>query len=158
MPTIYIETTVVSYLTALPSRDPILLAHQQVTHNWWHERRSSYRCVTSDEVLREAGLGHPVASARRTEALRGIEVLAVSEPIRELARSIVVADILPPHLFSDAIHATIASVHEVDILLTWNCRHLANPSIMRRLRAFLADLRFTLPEICTPVTLAEGEL
>ena len=153
METIYIETTVVSYLVANPSRDSILAAHQQLTRQWWHDERQRYQCVTSREVLREAGMGDAEMSRRRAEVLAGLTVLKVEDSARELARAIVAEKILPPAAVSDAIHAVVAAQHQVNILLTWNCRHLANPHLLGRLRAFLAARELVLPEICTPIEL-----
>ena len=85
METIYIETTIVSYLVAKPSRDLILAAHQKITQEWWREERENYRCVTSEEVLREVSLGDPAMSRRRVETLAEIAVLA-AEVAREFGR------------------------------------------------------------------------
>ncbi len=153
METIYIETTVVSYLVANSSRDSILAAHQQLTLQWWQDERQRYQCVTSREVLREASLGDAEMSRRRTEALAGLTVLVVEDSARGLARAILAERILPPAAASDAIHAVVASQHRVDILLTWNCRHLANPHLLGKLRKFMAGHGLALPEICTPIEL-----
>ncbi len=154
METVYIETTVVSYLVANPSRDSILAAHQQITRQWWQDERQRYHCVTSSEVWREASLGDAEMSLRRVEALAGLTVLAVADSARDLARAILADQILPPAAASDAIHAVVASQHRVDILLTWNCRHLANPHLLGRVRKFMAGHGLVLPEVCTPIELA----
>jgi hypothetical protein len=151
METIYIETTVVSYLVANPSRDSILAAHQQLTRQWWQDERQRYHCVTSREVLREVSLGDVEMSRRRSEALAGLTVLEVEDSARELARGILVERLLPPVAASDAIHAVVAAQNGVNILLTWNCRHLANPHLLGKLRAFMAVRGLVLPEICTPI-------
>jgi hypothetical protein len=155
METVYIETTIVSYLVANPSRDSILAAHQQLTRQWWQNERQRYQCVTSREVLREASLGDPEMSRRRSEALAGLDILAVDDSARGLASAILAEQLLPPAAMSDAIHAVVASQHRVDILLTWNCRHLANPHLLGRLRSFMAGHALALPEICTPIELVE---
>ena len=154
METIYIETTIVSYLVANPSRDLILTAHQEITRDWWWDARGHYRCVTSEEVIREVSLGDPAMSHRRVEALSGIAVLRVDDAGRALAKELVQERLLPPTAISDALHAAVASLHNVDYLLTWNCRHLANPHLQKRLRTFMAGHKLVLPEICTPIDLA----
>lgn len=154
MESVYIETTVVSYLVANPNQDPLLAAHQQLTRQWWQDERHLYHCVTSSEVWREASLGDPEMGRRRTAALAGLTMLAVEDSALALARAILAERILPPAAASDAIHAVVASQHRVDILLTWNCRHLANPHLLGRLRRFLAERGLALPEICTPLELA----
>jgi hypothetical protein len=147
METIYIETTVVSYLVANPSQDSILAAHQQLTRQWWQDERQRYQCVTSREVLREASLGDAEMSRRRAEVLAGLTVLMVEDSARELARAILAEKLLPPAAASDAIHAVVAAQNRVNILLTWNCRHLANPHLLAKLRTFMAARGLVLPEI-----------
>jgi hypothetical protein len=154
METVYIETTIVSYLVANPSRDSILAAHQKLTRQWWQEGRLRYKCVTSEEVLREASLGDAEMSRRRAGALAGMTALLVDDLARGLARELLAEKILPPAAASDAIHAAVASLNQVNILLTWNCRHLANPHLLGRLRELMARRGLTLPEICTPIELA----
>jgi hypothetical protein len=135
------------------SRDRILAAHQELMQEWWMEERQRYNCVTSEEVLREASLGDATMGRRRTKALAGIPVLLVEDAARELARSLLVEKILPSAAASDAIHIAVSSLNGVNFLLTWNCRHLANPHLLGRLREFMARRELSLPEICTPVEL-----
>jgi predicted nucleic acid-binding protein len=153
METVYIETTVVSLLVARPSRDPIIAAHQQITRRWWQDRRLRFHCVTSEEAVREASQGDPEMSRLRLEALAVLPVLPVTETARGLAKELLRKGLLPPQAVSDAIHAAVASTESIETLLTWNCRHLANPSILRSLRAFMSAHGLQLPEVCTPVEL-----
>jgi predicted nucleic acid-binding protein len=139
---------------AKPSRDLILAAHQKITQEWWREERENYRCVTSEEVLREVSLGDPAMSRRRVETLAEIAVLRVDDAVRLLAKELVQEQLLPPAAVSDALHAAVATLHQVDYLLTWNCRHLANPHLQKGLRTFMAGHKLVLPEICTPIDLA----
>jgi hypothetical protein len=151
METVYIETTIVSYLVANPSREAILAAHQQLTRQWWQNERTRYECVASSEVVREAALGDVEMSRLRLEALAGLTALAVDDSARHLARALLATGILPAAAAADALHAVVASQHQINILLTWNCRHLANPHVTGRLRAFMLQHGLVLPEICTPV-------
>jgi hypothetical protein len=153
MQTVYVETTIVSYLAANPSRDPVLAAHQTLTRLWWQDERRRYTCLTSEEVLREASMGDAEMSRRRGQLLAELTILGADESARNLARQLLVEKILPLTAASDALHAAVASVQGVNILLTWNCRHLANPHILGHLRNFMARRNFVLPEICTPVEL-----
>ena len=153
METVYIETTIVSYLVANPSRDPLVAAHQTLTREWWQNERQHYQCVTSQEMLREALLGDPEMSRRRSESLAGLTVLEVGESTRNLARELLAENLLPPAAASDAIHAAVSSLQGVNILLTWNCRHLANPHLLGKLRSFMARHGLALPEVCTPIEL-----
>lgn len=153
MKTVYIETTIVSYLVARPSRDLVLAAHQQVTREWWQSGRERYQCVTSSEVVREASDGDSEMSRMRLAALETLDVLKVDERVLEIAGAIIEEGILSPKVLPDAIHAAMAATHGADILLTWNCRHLANPELLPRLRSFMERRGLRLPEICTPVEL-----
>jgi predicted nucleic acid-binding protein len=110
--------------------------------------------VTSEEVLREVSLGDPAMSRRRVETLAEIAVLRVDDAVRLLAKELVQEQLLPPAAVSDALHAAVATLHQVDYLLTWNCRHLANPHLQKGLRTFMAGHKLVLPEICTPIDLA----
>lgn len=150
---VYIETTIVSLLVARPSRDIVMAGHQAETRQWWDEKRVQYRCVTSEEVFREASRGDAEMVRLRLEALNELPVLDVDERVLRIAEEILRDRILPPNVSSDAIHATVAAMHGANILLTWNCRHLANPDLLPRLRKFMERHGFELPEVCTPVEL-----
>lgn len=150
---IYIETTIVSLLVARPSRDIVMAGHQAETRQWWNEKRGQSRCVTSDEVLREASRGDPEMVRLRLGALNELPVLEVDERVLTIAGEVIRERILPPTASSDAIHATMAAMHGASILLTWNCRHLANPDLLPRFRKFMERHGFELPEVCTPVEL-----
>lgn len=119
----------------------------------WQTERGRYKCVTSEEVLREAALGDAEMSRRRAELLAELIVLEAGESVRNLARDLVAERILPPGAASDAIHVAITSLQGVDILVTWNCRHLANPHLLGKLRNFMVRHGLVLPEICTPIEL-----
>lgn len=153
MEIVYIETTIVSYLVANPSRDPILAAHQQVTRQWWQGQRSSYHCLVSGETLAEAARGDVEQARLRLEALQGLPVLPITAEVEALADAILQSGSLPATVRSDAIHVAAATLAGVDFLLTWNCRHLANPHLQKQLRAFMAARGLALPEICTPIEL-----
>ena len=153
METVYIETTIVSYLVANPSRDPLVAAHQNLTRDWWQNERHRYHCVTSEEVLREALRGDSEMSRLRSESLAGLTILEVGESALHLARELLAEHLLPPAAASDAIHAAVSSLQGVNILLTWNCRHLANPHLLGQLRNFMSRHGLTLPEVCTPIEL-----
>ena len=101
--------------------------------------------------MREAALGDAEMSRRRLEALAGLTALALDDSARHLARALLAAGILPAAAAADALHAVVASQHRINILLTWNCRHLANPHVTGRLRVFMQQHALGLPEICTPV-------
>lgn len=148
--TVYIETTIVSYLTARPSRDLFVAAWQNMTAEWWKKRSAEFDLVTSEAVWNEAKKGDAEAAQRRIEALAGIEILPVVDAVESLAEKLISAKALPPHAVIDALHIAYSAVHEVDYLLTWNFRHLDNAESKPLIRTICAIHGFTSPEICTP--------
>ena len=98
-------------------------------------------------------MGDAEMSRRRIEALAGLTILKVDEPARRLAQAILDERLLPSVASSDAIHAVVAAQNGVNILLTWNCRHLANPHLLAKLRTFMTARGLVLPEVCTPIEL-----
>lgn len=154
---VYIETTVVSYLTAWPSRDVVLAGHQAVTHEWWNTRRTAYELCVSQLVRSEASAGDAEAARDRLAVLQTMTVLETTEAALELARELIRADALPAKAADDALHIAVAAVHAVPYLLTWNCRHLANATMRPMIEAACAAKGFKAPIICTPEELLGAE-
>ena len=147
---VYIETTIVSYLTAWPSRDVVRLAHETITREWWAVDRPNYRLCTSDFVIEESSAGDSSAAVERLKALEGIDRLWVTAAALDLAEQLVEALNLPERARLDAAHVAVAAVHAIDFLLTWNCRHLANANLASKIeRACLAS-GYVSPRIITP--------
>lgn len=147
---VYIETSVVSYLAARPSRDPIVAGHQKSTHKWWRERRRDFDLFCSQLVVQEASAGDSDAAAKRLRLLRHVPVLVAAEAIGELARRITKSGGIPSEASEDAVHVAFAVVHGMDYLVTWNCRHIANAQIRHNLSATCNAAGYELPVICTP--------
>jgi predicted nucleic acid-binding protein len=150
MPRLYLETSVISYLTAKPSSDIITAAHQLITARWWSLRRAGFELVISELVLEEAARGDAAAAARRLGALEGISLLGITPAVSELAGSIVQAQLLPVKAFPDALHIAAASVHAVEYLLTWNCSHIANAERLPHVTTLVEEAGFAMPFVCTP--------
>jgi hypothetical protein len=154
-PIVYIETSIVSYLTARQSRDLIAVAHQQLTLEWWEKVRPQVDCVISGFVVQEASRGDPNAAQKRLEILTQLRVLELNEEIRTLASQYFATLQIPESSKTDAFHMAVAVWHKTDYILTWNCRHIANG----RVRKILEELNFKLhvktPVICTPEELME---
>lgn len=147
---VYVETSLVSYLTARPSRDLVVAAHQQISLDWWERRRKDFDLVASLLVVNEARLGDPEAARRRLALLDGIPLLEVTDTAQLLAVTIVQEGLLPQTAYPDALHIATAAVHEVDYLLTWNCSHIANAEILPRVGPICGRFGLSLPYICTP--------
>lgn len=150
---IYIESTIPSYVVARPARDLIQAAHQQLTRDWWDLQREKHELFTSQLVLDEIARGESEMAKRRLALLADLALLESTEEARNLTRSIMDSGLLPAKAEGDAAHIALATVHEMDILLTWNCRHIANASIVGQLRRMVAKHDYTLPEIYTPAEL-----
>lgn len=154
---VYIETTVVSYLTARPSRDVVIAGHQQVTHEWWYTRRTDYELCVSQLVLDEAGAGDPQAAQERLAVLQPMLVLEMTSEALELANELVQAGALPAKAAGDALHIAIAATKGIPFLLTWNCRHLANAVVRPMIEDVCKGKGFKAPIICTPEELLEAK-
>lgn len=150
--TVYLETTIMSYLAALPSRDLIKAARQEVTWEWWNKRRGAYRVYASQVVARE---GDPDAARRRLELLSDIPLLDVTDEAINLAAELISRGLLPDAAADDALHLGVAAVHGMDYLLTWNCTHLANAAFRNSISFWLAEKGYDPPSVCTPDELME---
>ena len=148
--TLYIETTILSYLAARPSRDIIVQAHQQITWDWWEHQRENYGLYISEIVIQEIMEGDPEAVKRRESFIKNLSILDISDGVRNLARDLAKFLNLPKRAELDALHLGFAIEYEIDYLLTWNCSHLANGLIMSRLKEFELKTSRFMPVIVTP--------
>jgi len=149
-PTLYLESSVVSYLTNRLSRDLIVAGHQQITQEWWETSRQGFDIYVSEAVLREIQRGDSDAAARRASAVQGFPVLAATEESEDLARTYQEKLGLPPDAELDAIHLAFSVAYQMGYLLTWNCAHLANGVVIRRLHVLNETMGRPTPIIITP--------
>lgn len=150
MDTVYIETSIVSYLRQKPSSQVITAARQLLTYQWWNNERTKYELVVSQYVIDEASAGDATHAADRLLALDGIPLLPPAPEITHIANEIMSRAILPAKAQVDALHIAAVAHHRVQYLLTLNCRHIANAKILPRIHAALTDLGVPIPVICTP--------
>ena len=150
MPTVYLETTIPSYLAAGPSRDLVIAAHQQITHDWWQSALQRFDVYVSEAVLDEIRSGDPEAAARRLAIIERLPVLRLSEDVRSLVHEYDQRLGLVGRARADLPHFAFAVAYEVDYLVTWNCSHIANGEIIRRLMAANAELGRPTPLVVTP--------
>lgn len=156
MESVYLETTLISYLVARPSRDLLVAAHQQTTQDWWSERRREFECYISQVVLDEAAAGDPEEAKKRVAIIGDFPVLEATEEAESLAVAIMAAGVIPSRAVRDAAHIAVAAVSNIDYLLTWNCKHLANAQIIRRISVVCNKAGYNMPIICTPEELMGG--
>jgi len=150
MKTVYIETSVISYLTAKPSDNLVASAWQKTTTDWWETQRPRFKLYTSQLVIEEASQGDHDAAARRLDALRKIPLLKTADAAVALAKTFLEQGALPAKAIDDAMHIALAAVHEIDYLLTWNCRHIDNAETKPVIRNICITQGISCPEICTP--------
>ena len=148
-PRVYIETSVVSYLTSRSNRDLIVAAHQQITTELW-AHRDAFEFYASELVLAEAGRGDAHAAAQRLAVLNGIPLLKVSSQARDLGKLLVQELAIPSKAIEDAYHVAVAAVQGMDYLITWNCTHIANLQMQRKIERICIDAGYVPAVIGTP--------
>ena len=156
-PTVYIETSVVSYLTARPSRDVVVAAYQQVTREWWDRVADRFDLVASELVVAEASAGDTDATRTRLKVLEAITLLDATEDAAELAGKLTALGAVPQRAAEDAVHIAIAVTNGIDYLVTWNFRHLANAAMRSRIERICRQEGYDPVVICTPNELMEPD-
>lgn len=156
LPFAYIETTVVSYLTGRPSGSVVSAAKQVATADWWSDAPSRFRLVTSQLVVTEAMRGEAEMSRRRLGVLNVLPLLEVPEDLGQMADRLVARGLVPAKAAQDALHICLAAHHNVDFLVTWNFKHIANPSTRFGIASFLTAEGYRPPLLCSPLELSES--
>jgi predicted nucleic acid-binding protein len=154
---VYVETSIISYLAARPSRDVVTAGHQQTTHEWWANERNGFLLKTSSLVLREASAGDPMAAAARLHWLRDIPLLTITPEAERLSEALLSQAALPSKAAADALHIATAAVHRANYLLTWNCTHIANAIKRPQIERICRELGYEPPVLCTPEELTGGQ-
>jgi predicted nucleic acid-binding protein len=157
-PSVYLETTIVSYLTAWPSRDLVMAANQATTREWWTSNKDQFDLYISQPVIDEAAAGDADAAARRWEVLQHIPSLGITNDVKELARLLIAGVSLPARAQTDALHIAAAAINGINYLLTWNCTHIANAALRPRIETVCQTAGFEPPVICTPQELLGKEI
>ena len=153
MEKVYIETTIISHLTARPSSNLQAAAWQEATQKWWTLRRSAFELYSSELVTEEAAEGDPTAAQRRLNRLMDILALQTTDPAIELAEQLISHGPLPEKAAADALHIALCVVNRIDYLLTWNLKHIGNAQMWPTIRTVCQLNGYTTPVICTPQAL-----
>jgi hypothetical protein len=157
-PSVYVETTIVSYLVGWLNRhDLYVAANQEFTRDWWSKRRHDFELFASAVVVREARDGEPELASARLAFLKEVTLLEVTEEADELKGELLRGAALPPNAELDALHIAVATVHGLDYLLSWNCRHIANAFTLPRVYDICWRAGYEPPFVCTPFELMEGK-
>ncbi|MEC4804411.1 MAG: type II toxin-antitoxin system VapC family toxin [Jaaginema sp. PMC 1079.18] len=152
--TVYIETSILGYLTARYTKNLILAANIEVTREWWESRSSAFTLYVSQVVLDEAARGDTEIALKRLEIVNQLPLVDLNQSVLSLAAQFLSRSNLPSKASDDAVHIAAATVHGLDYLLTWNCKHIANAQIQRKLEEISLDYGYQLPIICTPYELS----
>ncbi len=152
---VYVETTVVSDATALPTNDLALAGRQITTRKWWSSAAERFELYCSDVVKREALRGDPDAARRRIAALSQISELQTSAQALGLAAKLIEGKAVPKEYPDDALHIALAAVCEMDFLVSWNFKHITNAQTIPLVKRICEDNGFICAEICTPYQLQE---
>lgn len=150
MDRLYIETSIVSYATAWPSRDIAIAGIQQQARDWWANERHKFELVTSQITLDEASDGDPTAAADRLKLLDGLPLIDINADVIALAKRLIDAHTMPEKAAADSVHVAAAALGGVKYLLTLNCRHIANAHELPRIYNLLDQEGYGQLLICTP--------
>jgi hypothetical protein len=156
-PKVYVETTVISYLTAWPSRDVVIAGYQQTTRDWWSDAGDRFELVASELVINEASAGDADAARDRLAALSAVTLLEATEEAENLAKQLIDSGAIPERAAGDAGHIAIAVTNGIEYLVTWNCRHIANATMRAKIEKICRDAGYEPTIICTPAELMESE-
>ncbi|HFQ93427.1 MAG TPA: PIN domain-containing protein [Anaerolineae bacterium] len=154
-PTVYIETSVISYLASRPSRDLIIAANQQITQDWWQLYRVDFDLFISQLVINEVSAGNEEAAKRRLNVVENIPLLELTEQAASLAEELVNAHAIPAKVVEDALHIAIAATNGMDFLITWNFKHIANAAMRSKIEYVCRVNGYEPPVICSPQELKE---
>ena len=154
-PRVYVETSVVSYLTGRLSHDVSVLANQLARRDGWRYARARFELVGSRLVVQEAGVGDPQGSRDRLAALESLAVVHPSYSSEVLGRQLTQSHALPKKPVQDAAHIAIAVANGIEYLVTWNLRHIANATNASKIDQVCRDSGYRPTIICTPARLME---
>ena len=154
-PTIYIETSVISYAIARYSRDLVITAHQQVTRDWWDLALPKYEAFVSPIVIDEISRGDAEAAQLRLNKVSSFLILEIVPEVRRLADAYFKAIQVPEKARADTYHLALTAWHGIDFLASWNCTHIVNGGIKMIIEQVNADFGIRTPIICTPEELME---
>ena len=155
--TVYIETSVASYLTADSFTNPAKIARQLASTEWLDFWGPGFEIFTSALTLEEAERGHLGDATRGLETLHGITKLPVTNAVKILADALILNRAIPPDTRDDAVHIALAAVHDIDYILTWKLRLLDKGVTGPNIRQVCEQHRYRSPETCVPHALVGEE-
>lgn len=155
---VYAESSVFSYLTGHPVKDRIVMFRKMLTQAWWENEMPKCSVFVSQYVVDEVGNGDPNEAAKRLELVKGLPLVDGLNPmVLDLAQKLIDGFAVPATEGTDALHIATAAYHEMDVLLTWNCKHMANPYTLPKTRHIIDSIGFKCPYITTPERFMEDQ-
>ena len=145
---VYIETSVISYLVARPSKNIVMAGHQVTTQDMWNII-NNYDIYISDIVIQEASKGDKKQSSLRLEAINSFKILEIDDESRDLAKALLIGKAIPEECPEDALHIAVAA-NGIDIIVTWNFKHINNPFTRMMIRQVVENNGYICPELCSP--------
>ena len=155
-PKVYVETTVVSDATALPTNDLVLAGRQYITREWWKTARERFDLYSSRTVDIEIRRGDVEAAQRRIAALKDVPEVETTDASIRLARELIDRKAVPKEYPDDAIHIATAATNGLDFLVSWNFKHITNANTIPLIERICEENGYQCPCICTPQMLQEG--
>jgi hypothetical protein len=152
---VYVETSVIGYLTSWPSGDLIVAARQKITRDWWRDAPGRFELVVSEAVVREANVGDAKAIEDRMSAIRGLAILPPSQETKELVDVLLAQGAVPISEPEDAAHIAFAAVNGIEYLVSWNLKHIVNAAMRKKINSVCEAAGYVPPLICTPEELGE---
>ena len=154
---VYVETTVVSDATALPTNNLALVGRQVATREWWNTASDRFDLYVSPVVRRGVANGDKSAVERRLAAIKDLPDAELTSHAATLAGQLVESKAVPEPYRDDAMHIAIAAVSGMDYLVSWNFKHITNAQMIPKIKAVCAANGFKCAEICTPQMLQSAE-
>ena len=151
--TVYVETSFVSYAASELGRDLVIAGMKQLSREWWKEQRGQFDVFTSQLVIEESAQGDSVEAAKRLDLLKAVPILEFRDEAETLASMLILKHGLPEGAVQDALHVAVAAIYGMDFLLTWNCKHIANPRMQDKIHSICSMAGYQCPMICTPLVL-----
>ena len=154
---VYIESSIISYLASRPSRDVVKAARQTITSDWWLNSKSQYEIYISALVEDEISGGDPIAAARRLQAVANIPSIHITSEAQLLANALVASKAVPENSVRDALHIAITATQGIDFLLTWNFKHINNAETKAIIARVIEADGWMCPILCSPEELGGND-
>ncbi|RKU08682.1 hypothetical protein C6501_16205 [Candidatus Poribacteria bacterium] len=154
-PTVYVETSVISYLTSFPSRDSLVLSRQETTRQLWNEHFDDFEFIVSDLVVTEIKRGDESEVQQRIRSVDNLTILQTTSTSNRLAQLLIDFGALPEKAWTDAQHISIATVNRLDYLISWNFKHIVNETMKEYINRVCRNAGYSPTNLCTPLILIE---